>query len=105
MAKVDETKPLARLKTSLSTGNMWLAILSIMKKRKVYAYALPESIEKQFGYKPSRIMMYLVLYKLEAEGLIKSEFEERRKYYAPTPAGTAAIRAAKSYLKLLAKRL
>ena len=102
---MQDSKAIARLKGTLSTGNMWLSILSIMKKRKVYAYALPESIEKEFGYKPSRIMMYLVLYKLEAEGLIKSEFEERRKYYAPTAKGKAALKEAKRYLVKISELL
>lgn len=100
-----EVKPLARLRGSLTTGNLWLAILSIMKRRKVYAYALPDLIEKEFGYKPSRIMAYIVLYKLESEGLIRSEFEERRKYYALSDRGKDALKQAKNYLKLLAKRL
>ena len=100
-----ETKPLARLAHSLTYGNIWLATLSLMKKRKVYAYALPDEISRQFGYSPSKLMTYFVLYKLEAEKLISSKFEGRRKYYEPTAKGLAALSEGKKYLSSLSKKL
>jgi len=42
---------------------------------------------------------------LESEGLIKSEFQERRKYYSLTKQGEVALRAAKQYFRKLALRL
>ncbi len=101
-----QAKPMARLRGALTAGNLWLYILSLMRhERKIYAYGLPERIEKDFLFRPSRVMIYVVLYKLEAEGLIRSEFEERRKYYHLTEKGKAALNGAKEYLALLAKRL
>ena len=76
-----EPKPIFRLRHSLTHWNIWLAALCLMKRRKVYAYALPEEIERAFSYKPSKLMTYFVLYKLESEGLIASRFDGRRKYY------------------------
>ena len=58
----NETKPVARLSHSLTYGNIWLAILSLMKRRRVYAYVLPEEIRKNFGFAPSKLMAYFVLY-------------------------------------------
>lgn len=102
----EHTKPMQRLRNALTFGNLWLYILSLAKNRKkIYAYNLPERLEKQFSFKPSRVMIYIVLYKLEAEGIISSEFEERRKYYHLTEKGKKTLGHAKEYLSLLAERL
>lgn len=102
----EQTKPIKRLKNLLTSGNLWLYVLSIIKhEKKVYAYALPDTIEKEYFFRPSRVMIYVVLYKLEEEGLIHSEFEERRKYYHLTEKGENTLEAAKDYFVLLAKRL
>jgi len=100
-----DPKPLARLKNSLTHGNIWLSILSLMKSRKVYAYALPLEIKRKFGFMPSKLMTYFVLYKLEAEGLISAKFEGRRKYYELLPKGRGALENARQELISLSKKL
>lgn len=104
--KTGAAKPLARLANSLTHGNIWLSVLSIIRRKKrVYAYVLDEEIEKGFAFRPNRVMVYLVLYKLEGEGLIESSFEGRRKYYALTPSGRRALDLGKERLASLAKSL
>jgi DNA-binding PadR family transcriptional regulator len=105
MNKIKLTKPVSRLAYSLTHGNIWLAALSLMHKRKVYAYALPEEISRAFGYSPSKLMTYFVLYKLEDEKLISSKFEGRRKYYELTPSGKRALIDGKKLLSTLSKKL
>jgi DNA-binding PadR family transcriptional regulator len=101
-----QARPMARLRNMLAGGNLWLYILSLMRRRKkVYAYELPERIEGEFSFRPNRVMIYVVLYKLEEERLIGSQFEERRKYYHLTAYGRKVLGKAKGYLALLAKRL
>ncbi len=103
---ITESKPVKRLKRTLTVGNLWIYILSLIKKKKkVYAYILDGGIEKEFGFKPSKIMIYIVLYKLEAEKLIESKFEERRKYYTLTPAGENCLSFAKKYFGKLSEDL
>ncbi len=101
----EKPKPVKRLQRLLTFGNIWLFSMSLMKSKKVYAYALPEKIEKKFGFKPSKLMTYFVLYKLEAEKLISSAFEGRRKYYKLTKKGKACLREGKSILKSMSKKL
>jgi len=104
--KAPETKPERRLAHSLSHGNIWLSLLSLLRRRgKAYAYELDGLVEDGFGYRPGRVMVYVVLYKLEAEGLIRSSFEGRRKYYAITAKGGRALSFAKGHLARLAKKL
>ncbi len=94
-----------RLKHSITHGNIWLAALSLMKKKKVYAYALPAQIHSSFGYSPSKLMTYFVLYKLEDEKLISAKFEGRRKYYELTSKGRSALAEGKRMLSSLSKKL
>ena len=102
------TKPARRLKHLLTYGNLWLYIISLLNENKeIYAYVLDQEIEKEFFFKPNKIMLYLVLYKLEDEGHIKAKERtaDRRKYYALTKKGQALLRYAKKYLNALSKRL
>lgn len=99
------SKPLRRLSHSLTHGNIWLAALSLMKSKKVYAYALPEQIQRSFGYSPSKLMTYFVLYKLQDEKLISAKFEGRRKYYELTPKGSSALAKGKKMLSALSQKL
>jgi len=100
-----ETRPVARLKHTLTRQNLWLYVLSTLNRKKVYAYGLGAEMEKRFGWSHGLITSYVVLYKLEAEGLITSEYEERRKYYTITQKGKRALVEAKSYMKGLAAKL
>ncbi len=76
-----------------------------MRAGKVYAYILPDEIEKKFGFRPSKLMAYFVLYKLEDEHLISAKFSDRRKYYEITGKGKAALSEAKSLLLSLSRKL
>jgi len=99
-------KPIKRLKNLLTSGNLWLYILSLIKRDgKLYAYNLDSEIDKEFFFRPSKVMTYVVLYKLEDELLIKSEFQERRKYYSLTKKGEETLKAAKEYFKVLGHKL
>lgn len=100
------TAPIKRLKNLLTLGNLWLYILSLVKaNRGVHAYALDEQIEREFYFRPSKVMIYIVLYKLENEGLIESEYEERRRVYRMTARGEETLKLAREYFELLAKKL
>ncbi|MFA5411877.1 MAG: PadR family transcriptional regulator [Candidatus Micrarchaeia archaeon] len=102
---MQETRPLRRLKRHLSIENLWLYILSLVKREECYAYTLPEQIEKEYAFKPSRVMVYIVLHMLEGEGLIRSEQKERRKYYTLTAKGEETLKQAKKELKALSAKL
>jgi len=98
--------PVKRLRRLLTSENLWLYVLSLLRRsRKLYAYELDAAIEKGFGFRPNKIMIYIVLYRLEAEGLIKSEFRERRKYYALTAKGSEALGQARGYFRSLSTKL
>lgn len=98
--------PLKRLKTLLTSGNLWLYILSVLEENKSsYPYILDSKIEEKFGFKPNKIMIYIVIYKLETEGLLESKMDGRRKIMRITKSGTQTLKEAREYMKKLGERL
>jgi len=77
----------------------------IRKEGEAYAYTLPEEMERRFGFKCSRVMVYIVLHMLEGQKLITSSEKGRRKYYKLTKEGEATLDDAKAYLKMLSSSL
>jgi len=95
--------PNERLQKSNTIENLWIYILSLLKKKKVYAWKIPGLVEKEFKFKPGKITPYRVLYRLEKEGFVKSKIEERRRVYQITEKGGKELEKAKRiYKKLLA---
>ncbi len=94
-----------RLSRSLTSDNLWLYFLSILARRRIHSYAMAEEVEKRFGFRPGLIMGYVVLYRLEAEGLVSARQEGKRKYYSITPKGRQSLAAAKRTLRELAGKL
>jgi len=93
------SKPMQRLADSISYANIWVWALALIKRQKMHAYTLNGKIEEEFGFKPGRIMMYVVLYKLENEGLLASKISKRRKYYVLTAKGRKELDAARKLFR------
>ena len=99
-----------RLIRKLTVENLWLYVLSLLKKEPLYGYEVSRKIEENFGFKPGRVTCYIVLYKLQSEGLITSkklgeDGETQRKYYVLTMKGEKALEDAKEFLRRLSERL
>jgi DNA-binding PadR family transcriptional regulator len=93
--------PFERLQNLNTKENLWIYILSLLKKDSVYAWEIQDIIEKKFGFKPGRITPYRALYRLEEDGFVKSEMEERRRVYKITEKGKKELEKAKSFYKEL----
>jgi len=102
-----------RLVRKLTVENLWLYVLSLLKREPLYGYEVGEKIKKNFGFKPGKVTCYIVLHKLESEGLISSKHSPektrslgpQRKYYVLTAKGEKALERAKSFLKRLSQEL
>lgn len=100
-----------RLVRKLTVENLWLYVLSLLREGPLYGYEIVKKIEERFGFKPGRVTCYIVLYKLQSEGLITSAGSEtdsrgpQRKYYVLTRRGEKALEMAKDFLKKLSEKL
>ena len=91
--------PFERLRKSNTIENLWIYILSLLKKRSIYGWEIPKVIEKNFGFKPGKITPYRVLYRLEKTGFVKSEIKDRKKIYQITQKGKEELKKVKNFYK------
>jgi DNA-binding PadR family transcriptional regulator len=97
-----------RLKKKITKENLWLYILTLLKNGPVYGYELKDKIKEKFGFEPAKITTYVVLYKLEKEGLVKSiknTEKSSRKYYYITEKGSKTLEEGLKFLKKMINSL
>lgn len=97
--------PFARLKTTNTIENLWLYILTLVKRKPLYAYKLRKEIEKEFGFRPGMVSSYRVLYRLEIDGFVKSKLEKRKRIYTITKNGEEELKKAKNFYKKILEAL
>ncbi len=72
---------------------------------------LQKAVQERFGVLMASVTAYVLLYKMEREGLVARSTERReghrptRKYYVLTGKGKAALADARSYLQVLTASL
>ena len=98
-------QPIERLKKLNTKENLWIYILILLKKKSLYAWELPSLIENEFGFRPGNITPYRVLYRLEAESLVKSNLKDRRRTYQITEKGLKELDEVKDFYKDIIKKL
>lgn len=97
--------PIERLKKSNTIENLWIWILSLLRKKETHAWEIKKEIEKQFFFKPGKITSYRVLYRLEKEGFVKSKINGRRRIYYITKKGIEELEKAKEFYQEILKKI
>lgn len=73
--------------------------------RPMYAYEINKELRSRFSFSTATVTVYVVLYKLQNEGLIRIEQESvaqgrpTRKYYAITDLGTQEFQKGHKFLQ------
>jgi len=91
--------PFERLVQLNTKENLWIYVLSLLRKKELYGYQIPKIIEKRFGFKPGKITPYRVLYRLESKGFVQSEIRDRKRIYRITKKGREELEKAKRFYK------
>jgi len=99
-------EPSTRLLDSITKDNLWIYILSLLMKKEMYPYEIRREITKVFGFNPGVVTAYVVLYKLEKDGYVKSGEKMKiggpeRKYYKITTKGKEELKKGKIIFKKL----
>ncbi|MFH1256885.1 MAG: helix-turn-helix transcriptional regulator [Candidatus Diapherotrites archaeon] len=95
MASLESSPEIRRLESKLGVELLWLFILSLLKKEgKTHAYALRKKIKESFGFLPGNVSAYVVLYKLESRGFVKTKKDGNRVVYSITQKGNDLFREA-----------
>ncbi|MGP3667541.1 MAG: PadR family transcriptional regulator [Candidatus Bathyarchaeota archaeon] len=97
-----------RLISKVTKENLWLYILTELSTRSMYAYEIAKVLKEKYQIPVATVTTYIVLYKMEREGLIKKRDSEgmfRRKYYIITEKGFLALDNGKKFLNKIIKML
>ncbi len=90
--------PVTRLKRKMTVENLWMYVLAALSEGPTYAYDVKKRIHKEFGFKPSTITLYSVIYRLKREGLIK-QVGDGNKFYEVTDEGYEALNQAVTFME------
>jgi PadR family transcriptional regulator PadR len=100
-----------RLVTKLTKENLWLYILRMLSERPMYAYEIGKSLKKRFDFSVATVTVYVVLYKMQIEGLITvtkvapSKERSDRKYYKITDKGKEIFQKGQFFIQETIKKL
>ncbi len=83
----------------VTVGCLWMYVIAALAKGPTYAYDIRKRIKEIFGFAPSTITLYVVVYNLRRLGLIKVVSEEP-KIYAVTDKGINILNKAINYLEI-----
>ena len=99
MTNAKASREIVRLKRKLGIELLWIYLLSLLKKKPSHAYVLRKEIEEKFGFLPGNVSVYVVLYKLQKHGFVKSKQEGNRSVYSITSKGKGLLKEAKAELE------
>lgn len=104
-----DTVAYRHLVKKLTVETLWIYVLSLLSNGPLYGYEFPVRIQEKFGFRPNKITCYVVLYRLNQEGLIKEEKKMHsnegpvRKYYQITEKGIMELENAVAFLRGVAE--
>jgi DNA-binding PadR family transcriptional regulator len=103
---VDQFKALRRFVDKLTRENLWIYVLRLLQEGPKQDKEIREMMNKRFGFEPTGVTSYTILYKMARDGLVeekkgKGKSEGRR--YAITNDGERAMQSAKVILTNLIK--
>ncbi len=82
----------------VTVGCLWMYVIAALTKGPTYAYDIRKRIKEIFGFSPSTITLYVVVYNLRRLGLIEV-INEEPKIYAVTDKGIEVLNKAINYLE------
>jgi DNA-binding PadR family transcriptional regulator len=83
----------------------------MLTDRPMYAYEINKTLNERFNFSTATITVYVVLYKMENEGLIRVEKDvpnlgkPSRKYYCTTSEGVKTLEKGRAFLKETIERI
>jgi len=96
--------PFLRFRDSMTTDNLWIYILTLLKEENLYAYEIRDKVSKRFSFSPGNMTAYIVLKKLQSGGFVRKASSSKdggpeRTYYAVTPKGNEELKKAADFYK------
>lgn len=106
-----ESSAYTRLVNKITKENLWLYILKMLMDRPMYAYEISKSLKDKFGFSTAVVTVYVVLYKMRREKLIRGGEKKSvlgrpdRKYYEITEEGRSSLQDGIKFLEGVVSKL
>ncbi|RLE74397.1 MAG: PadR family transcriptional regulator [Thermoprotei archaeon] len=97
-----------RLVDKLTKENLWLYIIRLLKERPMYGKEIVKEIRDRFNFSPATVTVYVVLYKMVREGLVRKvqvAEGEGKVYYEPTERGLEVFERGKEFMRSVYRSL
>lgn len=78
-------KALDRLITKLTKENLWIYVVKLLMERPMYGYEIAREIRERFNINITNVGVYVVLYKMERDGLVETFMSGESKMYRLRP--------------------
>ncbi|MCG2869630.1 MAG: PadR family transcriptional regulator [Vulcanisaeta sp.] len=78
-------KALARLVSKLTKENLWIYVVRLLMERPMYGYEIAKEVRARFNIDITNVGVYMVLYKMERDGLIETFTSGGSKMYRLRP--------------------
>ncbi|ADN51211.1 PadR family transcriptional regulator [Vulcanisaeta distributa] len=78
-------KALNRLMIKLTKENLWIYIVKLLMERPMYGYEIAKEIRERFNIDITNVGVYVVLYKMERDGLLETFISNGSKMYRLRP--------------------
>ncbi len=91
--------PSERFEKSMTSDNLWIYILSLLKRKEMYPYEIRKAVKQEYGFSPGNVTAYIVLKKLETGGFVRKASVSKgngpeRGYYSITENGRKELEKA-----------
>lgn len=94
-----------RLVRKLTKENLWLYVISVLRSKPLYGYAVKKAIYEKFNFNPATITVYAVLYKMLREGLLEKFSDGETTYYKVTDKGLMLFEKARQFIRDMEKSI
>lgn len=94
-----------RLVRKLTKENLWLYVISVLRSKPLYGYAVKKAIYEKFNFNPATITVYAVLYKMLREGLLEKFSDGETTYYKVTTKGLMLFEKARQFIRDMEKSI
>ncbi|WP_243666438.1 PadR family transcriptional regulator [Vulcanisaeta sp. JCM 16159] len=74
-------KALNRLMAKLTKENLWIYVVKLLMERPMYGYEIAREVRERFNINITNVGVYVVLYKMERDGLVETFMSDGSKMY------------------------
>ncbi|WP_069808249.1 PadR family transcriptional regulator [Vulcanisaeta thermophila] len=98
-------RALDRLVSKLTRENLWIYIVRLLQERPMYGYEIAKEVRERFHVRVTNVGVYVVLYKMERDGLIESFESGGSKMYRLAPGALDLWLRARSFISVILKEV